>query len=208
MSSPTIILASSSPYRKQLLERLHIQALCIAPDIDEQAQTNEAPETLALRLAIHKASAVATTHNATSTGTNTDAKTNNVIVIGSDQVASVNGEILGKPYTAANAALQLQKQSGQSVIFYTALCVHHNKTQLSAVITTEVVFRTLSQQEITTYIALEQPLDCAGSFKCEGLGITLFDKIISDDPSALIGLPLIKTAQFLRKLGVNPLLKK
>ncbi len=192
MPPTTIILASSSPYRKQLLERIHIQAQCIAPAIDERAHTHEAPDTLALRLAINKAKAIQTTIN--------------TVVIGSDQVASVKGEILGKPHTAANAALQLQKQSGQSVIFYTALCVRRDKIILSAVVTTEVIFRVLSQKEIKNYIDLEQPLDCAGSFKCEGLGITLFEKIISDDPSALIGLPLIKTAQFLRELGINPLL--
>ncbi|MDZ7924813.1 MAG: nucleoside triphosphate pyrophosphatase [Marinagarivorans sp.] len=195
MPQTQIILASSSPYRKQLLERLHIYAQCIAPDIDEQAFANESPHALALRLAISKAGAVVTVTNPKS------------IIIGSDQVAIVNGEILGKPHTAVQAVLQLQKQSGQRVIFYTALCVQQGDNILSAVATTEVVFRTLSTQEIKTYIALEQPLDCAGSFKCEGLGITLFEKIISDDPSALIGLPLIKTAQFLRELGVNPLLQ-
>ena len=195
MHQTQIILASSSPYRKQLLERLHIYAQCIAPNIDEQALANESPDALALRLATSKAGAIVTITNP------------NTIIIASDQVASVNGEILGKPHTAAQAVLQLQKQSGKSVLFYTALCVRQRDTVLNAVVATEVVFRKLSLQEINTYIALEQPLDCAGSFKCEGLGITLFEKITSDDPSALIGLPLIKTAQFLRELGANPLLQ-
>ena len=185
-----IVLASSSPYRKKLLAQIHIHATCIAPHVDETPHPQEAPQALALRLAIAKAQAVIQPK---------------AIVIGSDQVASLNGQLLGKPGNMAKAYTQLQQQAGQEVVFYTALCLRHEQTLLTDVITTTVRFRPLSADEITQYLTLEAPFDCAGSFKCEGLGISLFESIKSDDRSALIGLPLIKTAQFLRELGVNPL---
>jgi septum formation protein len=185
-----VVLASSSPYRKKLLAQIHIPAICSAPNIDETPYPNEAPEALAMRLAISKAQAITEP---------------NAIIIGSDQVASLNGQLLGKPGNKAGAYVQLQQQAGQEVIFYTALCLRYEQKLLTDVVTTTVRFRALSPEEITQYLTLESPFDCAGSFKCEGLGISLFESIKSDDPSALIGLPLIKTAQFLRELGVNPL---
>ena len=197
MRLPTIVLASSSPYRKALLNKLQIAAQCISPDINERPLHNESPSATALRLAIEKAKNVAQ---------RIQAQQPNAIIIGSDQVACIAGKQLGKPGSTAKAFAQLRAQSGQTVVFHTALCIQKSTTIYSDVITTEVVFRTLSKQEITRYIELENPIDCAGSFKCEGLGSLLFKRVTSDDPSALIGLPLIRTTEFLRKLGVNPLL--
>jgi septum formation protein len=175
-----------------LLNKLHIDAQCISPNIDETAKLDEPPVSLALRLAIEKAQWVA-------------AQFRDAIVIGSDQVACLAGIQLGKPLSTDAAIRQLTAQSGQTVLFHTALCVICGPKVLKDVITTEVTFRTLTHSEIVRYVALENPIDCAGSFKCEGLGIALFDKITSEDPSALVGLPLIRTAQFLREFGVNPL---
>lgn len=196
----TVILGSSSRYRQALLARLHIQADSIAPDIDESPHIGESPEQLALRLAIEKADSVKQKvarleqyHHTTPT------------IIGSDQVASLGQQLLGKPGNHEKACQQLQQQSGQRVVFYTALCVQQGDRSLTDVVTTTVDFRSLTSDEITQYITLEQPLDCAGSFKSEGLGITLFNRISSDDPSALVGLPLIRTTQFLREFGHNPL---
>lgn len=182
-----IILASSSRYRKKLLEQVNILAQCQAPNIDESPINQEHPKTQALRLAIAKAHAIASEHP-------------NNIVIGSDQVASLKGMRLEKPGNYARAFEQLQAQSGNTVLFYSAVCACKGQTLLSDVVTTEVEFRTLDAQEIKNYLLQDQPYDCAGSFKSEGLGISLFNRITSDDPSALIGLPLIKTLSFLRML--------
>lgn len=183
-----IILASSSRYRKQLLAQVNINAQCIAPNIDEAAHAQEQPKAQALRLAIAK-----THHSA--------QHAPHATIIGSDQVASLNGAALGKPGHYAKAFQQLQMQSGHTVLFHTAVCVRKGSTLLSDVITTEVEFRVLTTADIEAYLKQEQPFDCAGSFKSEGLGLSLFKRITSDDPSALIGLPLITTLSFLRTLG-------
>lgn len=188
-----LILASSSIYRQKLLTQINIHTECIPPNIDETPQANEQPHALALRLAMAKAATIA-------------KRKPDAIVIGSDQVASIDSNtLLGKPGNTIKALEQLKQQSGKHVIFYTALCIRQGQTLLTDIIPTQVKFRNLSDSEIERYIDLENPIDCAGSFKSEGLGITLFESLTSDDPSALIGLPLIRTAQFLRELGVNPL---
>lgn len=189
----TLILASSSPYRKQLLEKLHLKAEIIAPVIDESAYPNEAPKSLASRLSEAKALAV--------------ARRASGVIIASDQVASVNNTILGKPGSAARAIEQLRLCAGKQVTFFTGLCVYNTQThhlQLD-VIPFSVTFRSLTLNEIERYVAIEQPLDCAGSFKSEGLGIALFESMSGDDPNALIGLPLIRLCQMLRTEGINPL---
>jgi len=190
-----IILASSSPYRQQQLQQLGMRFTCISPDIDETALINEPPSQLAERLAIAKAKAVSTHENI------------RALFIGSDQTASCNGRLLGKPGNVTSAQEQLSHCQGNVVMFYTALALYDSdsKTTLADTTTTEVKFRSLTRQQINTYIEKEQPLDCAGSFKCEGLGISLFDYIRSDDPSALIGLPLIRLTSFLNQFGASPL---
>ncbi|WP_054113007.1 Maf family protein [Marinagarivorans algicola] len=185
-----IILASSSRYRKQLLAQVNINARCIAPDIDEAAHYQEQPKAQALRLAIAKTHHIA-------------QHAPHVTIIGSDQVASLNGVPLGKPGGYEKAVQQLQLQSGQTVLFHTAVCVRKGPALLSDVVTTEVEFRPLTSADIEDYLKQEQPFDCAGSFKSEGLGLSLFKRVTSDDPSALIGLPLITTLNFLRTLGAR-----
>ncbi|HEY7773402.1 MAG TPA: nucleoside triphosphate pyrophosphatase [Marinagarivorans sp.] len=201
-----IILASSSRYRKALLEQLNVSAVCIAPHIDEQALAAEHPEATALRLAQLKAQKVAHQTRRSHPGS---------IIIGSDQVACIQNpnkqnaaeqiHVLGKPGSTDKAIAQLRAQSGKSVMFYTAVCVVHGEASRTAVIPTQVQFRVLSEQEIKRYVAVDNPIDCAGSFKSEGLGSLLFERVSSDDPSALIGLPLITTMAFLRSFGINPL---
>ena len=182
-----LILASSSPYRKSLLERLQIPFRCISPNVDESPLKGEKPYDMVLRLAELKAKTVAKQHSGG-------------WVIGSDQVALFNGKVLTKPGNHANAADQLRLQSGQKVQFFTglSLCNHAYQQVENDVITTEVTFRELSEQEITDYLNKDQPWNCAGSFKSEGLGISLFNAIDSEDPTALIGLPLIRLCQMLR----------
>lgn len=187
---PRLVLASTSRYRAELLARLQLPFETARPDVDETPVPGEAPASLALRLATAKAAAVAATH--------ADA-----LVLGSDQVASCDGRILGKPGTRANAIAQLQTMSGREVVFLTALAVcGGDDGGEQALDTTTVRVRQLSDDEITRYVDAESPLDCAGSFKCEGLGIALFDAIESRDPTALIGLPLIATARLLRARGL------
>jgi septum formation protein len=191
-SGRTLILGSTSRYRKELLSRLRIPFETAAPDVDETPHSNESPKDLALRLALAKAHAVA-------------LKYPEAIVIGSDQVADLEGIPLGKPGNHTNAILQLQRMRGKTVIFQTALSVvciatGYERTDLAQV---RVKFRDLSDAEIETYLRAEEPYDCAGSAKSEGLGIALLDAIDNDDPSALIGLPLIKTCQMLREAGVK-----
>lgn len=189
----SLILASSSPYRRQLLEKINLVVDVIAPNIDERVRPGESPSDLARRLSESKALAV--------------AKQANGIIIASDQVACVNDVLLGKPGTASKAIEQLTLCSGQTVTFYTGLCLYNTETQTMqvTVVPFHVTFRTLSEQEIRNYIALESPLDCAGSFKSEGLGITLFECMQGNDPNALIGLPLIELCRMLRQEGINPL---
>lgn len=189
-----IILASSSQYRKKLLDKLGINAIAIAPNIDETPQDSETPKALVERLAIEKATII--------------GKNNKGLIIGSDQVASIEGDILGKPGSINKAIEQLGRCSGKCVTFFTGLCLFNSNSQKiqSSVETFTVFFRELSTEEIRRYIDIDQPLDCAGSFKSEGLGISLFEKMHGDDPNTLVGLPLIRLCQFLRNEGCNPLL--
>jgi len=194
-NKPSLVLASSSAYRRDLLSRLVKHFEQSNPNIDEARKEGESPKTLVTRLAIEKAHALA-------------AQYPESFIIGSDQIAINNGDVLGKPGNRANAIQQLTDCSGRTVEFLTAVALFDAKrskvnTDLEKVI---VTFRTLSALEIERYIDREQPFDCAGSFKCEGLGISLFKTIRSDDPNALIGLPMIKLNRLLIKAGVNPLL--
>ena len=186
----TLLLASGSRYKRQLLERLRVPFHVYSPDVDESPQAGEAPQGLVTRLAALKARTVA-------------AQFAESLVIGADQVAVCGGLITGKPGNAARCAEQLRNASGQSVSFLTAVCLYRENDQLADayVDTTVVRFRTLTEAEIARYIELEQPFDCAGGFKAEGLGISLFDSIESHDPTALIGLPLIWLAGALRRAG-------
>ena len=184
-----LVLASTSPYRRELLARLRLPFDTSRPLVDESPLSGEAPEALAARLAEAKAAAIAQPGSAG-------------WVIGSDQVAELGGLPLGKPGTVPAACAQLAAMAGRPVRFLTAVCLAHGDgRRLRALDTTTVVFRPLSAAEIERYVAAEQPLDCAGSFKAEGLGISLFELIESRDPTALIGLPLIATARLLREAG-------
>ena len=191
LSPRALILGSTSPYRRALLQRLRLDFTVAAPDVDETALPGEAPRDLALRLALAKAHAVAA-HNP------------GAVVIGSDQVADLAGQPLGKPGTHQRATAQLRQMSGHSVIFQTAVAVVCPETGFEQVDLAPVVvrFRELSDAEIERYLRAEQPYDCAGSAKSEGLGIALLEAIHSDDPTALIGLPLIRTCRMLRAAGV------
>jgi septum formation protein len=194
-STPSrLILASSSAYRRELLGRLQLPFEVIVPAIDESALPGEAPETTALRLARAKAQAVA-------------ARAPGSIVIGSDQVATLDGEQIGKPGNHAKALAQLQKMRGRSVVFHTALCLWDDRAcaltggaHLENIQTT-VTFRNLPDAELDAYLRIEQPYDCAGSAKNEGLGIAILERIDSTDPTALTGLPLIALTGMLRKAG-------
>ncbi|MDB6164065.1 MAG: maf [Xanthomonadaceae bacterium] len=184
-----LILASTSIYRRQLLQRLNVPFATAAPDLDEAPRPGESPAVLAVRLAFAKAGVVA-------------SKRPGAWVLGSDQVAVLDGMTLGKPGARAAAVAQLAAMSGRSVEFLTAVSlVHADGRHLQALDTTTVHFRVLHEHEIHRYLDAEQPYDCAGSFKAEGLGIALFEAIASQDPTALIGLPLIATARLLRQAG-------
>ena len=186
---PRLLLASTSPYRRELLARLRLPFEAVRPDADETPRPGEAPEALARRLAADKAHSVA--RGAGDAG-----------VIGSDQVAALGDEALGKPGDLPNARRQLRSMSGREVRFHTALCLAHGDGRaLEALETTVVRFRALEDAEIERYLAAEQPFDCAGSFTSEGLGIALFESIESRDPTALVGLSLIDTARLLREAG-------
>lgn len=189
-----VVLGSTSRYRHELLTRLRIPFSVAAPDVDETPAPGESPRELALRLALAKARAVAARHP-------------EAVVIGSDQVADLAGQPLGKPGEHARAVQQLRQMRGQTVIFQTALAVVCQATGFEQVDLAEVkvVFRDLSDEEIENYLQAEKPYDCAGSAKSEGLGIALLESIDNDDPTALVGLPLIRTARLLRQAGV-PLL--
>jgi septum formation protein len=186
-----LLLASTSVYRRELLTRLGLPFDVARPDTDETPQPGEAPAALAQRLAVAKAAAVAAQHP-------------QAWVIGSDQVAEFDGRPIGKPGGRDGALAQLAAMSGREVRFVTGLCVsRHEQAPLTALDITVVRFRQLSGAEIERYVDAEQPYDCAGSFKSEGLGIALFDAIESSDPTALIGLPLIATARLLREAGYS-----
>lgn len=197
-----LVLASTSRYRRELLARLTPKFRCVAPEIAEDALPDEFPHDLAQRLAWHKARAVA-------------AKNSGTVVIGSDQTAAIKGAYtaFGKPHTAEKACAQLAACSGQQVVFRTSVCVVDARKESDwrqmprflAQDTTRVFFRALDPGEIARYIERESPLDCAGSCKCEGLGIALFERIETQDPTALIGLPLIALCRLLREAGIAPL---
>ncbi len=191
---PSLILASSSKYRKMMLERFGIPFATHSPAIDESAKPGETPVDLAIRLAIEKAQAISQQFPGT-------------IVIGSDQVATLGLEPIGKPGSFVKAQQQLRQLSGQHVQFHSALAVTNGEELRYANIITHCYFRTLTEAEIEHYLRVEEPFDTAGSAKAEALGITLMDKMTSDDPTAIIGLPLIELAKILREFGINPTLQ-
>ncbi len=189
--TPALLLASSSPFRRELLQRLGIPFTTVSPDIDEQPLPDETPRELVLRLASAKAHAAAANHSG--------------LVIGSDQVASTGDDILGKPGSHAKAIAQLHYLSGKRVCFYTGLCLLDTKAgneQLDMV-PFHVQFRILSATQIERYLRAEQPYNCAGSFRSEGLGITLFERMEGEDPTALVGLPLIRLTTMLNRAGIT-----
>ena len=192
LNKRTLVLGSTSRYRGELLQRLRIPFEVHAPEVDETPRSDETPANLAVRLAMEKARTVA-------------RKWPSAVVIGADQVADLNGQSLGKPGNHASATGQLRQMRGKTVIFQTAVavvCIHTGFEQgsLAAV---RVKFRHLSDADIENYLMAEQPYDCAGSAKSEGLGIALLESIDSDDPTALIGLPLIRTCNLLRAAGIT-----
>ena len=191
---PPLVLGSTSPYRRDLLARLRLDFSVNAPRVDETPRAGEAPAQLAQRLALEKAQEVASRHPG-------------AIVIGADQVAELDGQPIGKPGTHARAVAQLQAMRGRQVVFHTAVAVVRPDTGFAQGLLAEVAvhFRALSDAEIERYLRLEQPYDCAGSAKCETLGIALLDRIDSDDPTALVGLPLMRTCALLRLAGIDPL---
>ena len=189
---PALILASTSRYRQELLGRLRIPFEAAAPEVDEAAQPGEAPAALAERLALAKARAVA-------------ARFPGAVVLGSDQVAELDGEAIGKPGTHENAAEQLRRMSGREVVFQTAVAVVAPGVAAIERAEVRVRFRTLSEAAIEAYLRADEPYDCAGSAKVESLGIALLEAVESDDPTALIGLPLIRTCALLRRAGLEPL---
>lgn len=195
-ASPHLVLGSTSRYRRELLERLRLPFDVQSPQVDETPLPGEAPAALAQRLALAKARAVA--------GLSHD----DWVVIGSDQVADVDGEPIGKPGTHERAVAQLRRMSGRAIIFQTAVAVVRARTGFEQVhlAPVRVQFRVLNDDEIERYLRLEQPYDCAGSAKSETLGIALLSAIESDDPTALVGLPLIRTCELLRAAGLDPLL--
>lgn len=191
MSLP-LVLGSTSPFRYELLKKLALDFKTAAPDIDETRLPGETPESLVQRLALEKARAVVQYYP-------------QALIIGSDQVACIDDEILGKPGSRENAIMQLQKASGRMVTFQTGLCLLNSASGRHQVLTEpyRVHFRTLSQAQIERYVDHEKPLNCAGSFKSEGMGICLFQRLEGDDPNTLIGLPLIRLIKMLEQEGVQ-----
>jgi MAF protein len=181
-----LILGSTSPFRRTLLDKLGLPFDTVAPEVDEQQRPGEAPEALVIRLAEAKARAAA-------------AGRGDALVIGSDQVACIDGDILGKPGNRENAIDQLQRAAGQAVTFHTGLCLYNSQSDRAQVVCEpfRVHFRPLERAQIARYVDAEQPFNCAGSFKSEGYGITLFERLEGDDPNSLIGLPLIRLVQML-----------
>ena len=186
-----LILASSSPYRRELLTHLQIPFSCVSPEVDETPLVNELPQETALRLAQAKARKIGATH--------TDA-----LIIGCDQVATLDNQQLGKPLTHENATRQLRLMRGREVTFHSALCLYNASTQnmQAEVVPYIVKFRNLTDVQIESYLTKEQPYHCAGSAKSEGLGIAIIEKMTGDDPNALIGLPLIALVNMLHNEGV------
>lgn len=194
MPHPPLVLASTSPYRRALLERLRLEFTVASPDADESRLPDEPPQELVLRLAEAKARAVAATHS-------------EALIIGSDQVACIDDLALGKPGDRDRAIDQLTQASEREVVFYTGLCLLHSATgrRQTCCEPFRVHFRKLSRAQIEGYLDREQPFNCAGSFKSEGLGIALFERLEGDDPNALIGLPLIRLIAMLESEGIDPL---
>jgi septum formation protein len=194
MSNRRLILASSSLYRRQILQKLGIEFDWASPDIDETPYPNETPEKLVRRLTESKAHALAKSYP-------------NHLIIGSDQVATLDGKIIGKPGNHPIALAQLESFSNKTVLFLTGLCLLNSATGQAQVTVEDysVKFQALSTPQLNNYLNKEQPYDCAGSFKSEGLGICLFDKLSGDDPNTLIGLPLIALTKMLIKEGIDPL---
>ena len=194
MKKPKILLASSSPYRRQLLQKLGIDFEWDSPNVDESPQPNESPIELVCRLAEAKARHFTSTHP-------------EHIIIGSDQIALYNQQIIGKPHTHTTALTQLQNFSGQEITFITSLYLFNSAKNRSQIRTEsyKVRFRKLTIKQIENYLQREQPYDCAGSFKSEGLGICLFEKLEGNDPNTLIGLPLIALTAMLTNEGIDPL---
>ncbi|MBK5013838.1 nucleoside triphosphate pyrophosphatase [Pantoea sp. S62] len=192
--TPSILLASTSPFRQALLRKLGLPFITAAPEVDESPQPGENAEALVIRLAVAKAQALAGTYP-------------RHWIIGSDQVCVLDGAIAGKPHTAENARAQLRAASGQAITFYTGLALFHPASGrlLQCCEPFVVHFRTLTDAEIAGYVEKEQPLQCAGSFKSEGLGICLFDRLEGRDPNTLVGLPLIALNGMLQQAGINPL---
>ncbi|MCG8391499.1 MAG: Maf family nucleotide pyrophosphatase [Pseudomonadales bacterium] len=190
--TPTLLLASSSPFRRELLDKLNLDFIHQSPDIDESRREGESPTELVMRLAREKALALADQHPDT-------------LIIGSDQVAVIGDRILGKPGTREKAIEQLSAASGQRVTFLTGLCLLNTRTGRSQVACDpfHVQFRTLRQAQIERYVDIEQPLNCAGSFKSEGLGIVLFKALEGRDPNTLVGLPLVVLTEFLAAEGIR-----
>ena len=188
----TLVLASTSPFRRELLQRLGLTFETLAPDVDETRRQGETPEALVLRLSEAKARAGASQYP-------------DALIIGSDQVAVCGDEVLGKPGNHAAACVQLRRLAGQRVSFLTGLCLYDaaSDTVLVDLIPYQVVFRRLTDQQIDRYLKIEQPYNCAGSFKSEGLGISLFESMHGEDPNALIGLPLIRLTSWLNASGIN-----
>ena len=188
----TLVLASTSPFRQQILRNLNIDFEIDSPEVNEQALENEHPYELVKRLAKTKAMAVAARHP-------------HALIIGSDQVAVLNDKVMGKPHTHENALKQLMAASGNQVEFFTGLCLYNSATQHTQVtcVPFTVYFRQLSKEQIERYLKQDQPYNSAGSFKSEGLGITLFEKLEGDDPNTLIGLPVIELVRMLRNEGIE-----
>ncbi|HIF5695768.1 TPA: Maf family protein [Vibrio parahaemolyticus] len=189
MKNYQLVLASTSPFRQQLLEKLSVPFICLSPDCDETPYESEIPLDLVQRLAVNKA---------TSCSINKPS-----LVIGSDQVCVIDGKIVGKPLNRENAINQLLAQSGKAITFYTGLAVYNSVTNLTEVgyDTFEVHFRNLNREQIERYVDREEPFYCAGSFKSEGMGICLFEKLVGKDPNTLVGLPLIDLIDMLQKQG-------
>ncbi len=194
MTSIKLVLASSSTYRRQLLQKLGMEFIWSPPNINETPNEHETPEQLVLRLAKQKATALAFTFQ-------------EHLIIGSDQIATLNNQVIGKPYTHEAAVEQLTSFSGQKVQFLTSLCLHNSKTHQSQLTLDKytIKFRQLTGTQIENYLKRDKPYDCAGSFKSEGLGICLFEEMEGEDPNTLIGLPLIKLVNMLINEGIDPL---
>jgi septum formation protein len=187
-----LVLGSSSPFRKALLEKLNLSFDCDSPDIDETPLKDEHPKDMVARLAKEKANVIATRHP-------------QAIIVASDQCATLDGKIIGKPGDHENAVQQLTAASGRTVTFYTSLCVYNAGTNQYQEIVEPfyVYFRTLTESQIENYLVKEKPYNCAGSFKSEGLGISLFERLEGNDPNTLIGLPLIQLIKMLEKYHIN-----